>query len=320
MNTFHFNINDGYYLFRRNKWMIDPAFYLKTYASVKIDRPIFLVGNQGDGLTLVSRILRRHKSVVNVTGNANYWAGADEMQRVFNEFLPMELCYNHRSLKPLPNNLSLQKGWLYASNDQLDVFRSTSADSSPELAGKLRHVMQYCLHRHRITDSSRFIDKSQIYSVKVGLLNDLLFRNSPHFVYITRNPYASIYRMALLSNKNYGASFSHALKIHKQHWINSFLAIKEDRNNCNHFYQVKFEDILLDVGPQVEKLITFLDLPFTSSILPKPDDKIPFGSKAIDRWHPLKPEINDKYLTTMPSEVYNDIHSDIGSFAKELGY
>ena len=300
--------------------MINPAFHLKTYKSEKIDRPIFLVGNQGDGLTLVSRILRRHKSVVNVTGNANYWAGADEMQRVFNEFLPAELCYNHRSLKPSANNFSLQKGWLYASNEQLDVFRSTSADSSSDLQRKLNHVIRYCLAQHKLSDSPRFIDKSQIYSVKVGLLNDLLSTNSPHFVYVTRNPYASIYRMANLSNKNYGTPFSYALKIHKQHWINSFLAIQEDRKKCDHFYQVKFEDVLADVETQLAKLCKLLDLPFNTAMLPRSNDKIPFGSKAIDRWHPLKPEINDKYLTTMPLEIYKEIDADIGSFAKELGY
>ena len=177
MNTFHFNINDGYYRFRRNKWMINPAFHLKTYKSEKIDRPIFLVGNQGDGLTLVSRILRRHKSVVNVTGNANYWAGADEMQRVFNEFLPAELCYNHRSLKPSANNFSLQKGWLYASNEQLDVFRSTSADSRTGKKIASCYAILFASIPYNWFISVH--DKSQIYSVKVGLLNDLLSETLP---------------------------------------------------------------------------------------------------------------------------------------------
>ena len=71
---------------RRNVWRWDPRF--RRGADVAIDRPIFLLGTQGAGLTLLSRILRRHPLVVGATGGHRYWAGADEGQNVFAGALP----------------------------------------------------------------------------------------------------------------------------------------------------------------------------------------------------------------------------------------
>lgn len=58
-----------------------------------IQRPIFLLGSQSGGLTLLARILRRHASLVYCTGNSRYWAGSDEMQNVaFDGSLCPKIC------------------------------------------------------------------------------------------------------------------------------------------------------------------------------------------------------------------------------------
>jgi len=80
-----------YYYWRRNNWFLYPRRFFDDYQDIEIDRPIFLVGNQGDGLTLVARMLRRHESVLSITGNHRYWSGADEMQNVMRCRLPRSL-------------------------------------------------------------------------------------------------------------------------------------------------------------------------------------------------------------------------------------
>ena len=99
-------MNRIYYLLKRESWVFDISRYLKNFNDVTIDRPIFLLGTQGSGLTLISRMLRRNKSAVSVTGNYRYWAGADEMKSVLGPILPVELkAFEH--IKPYPPLISI---------------------------------------------------------------------------------------------------------------------------------------------------------------------------------------------------------------------
>ena len=61
-------LNRAWYLWRRSEWMLDPRRFFTDWADVPVQRPIFFLGNQGDGLTFVSRMVRRHPDVVSVTG------------------------------------------------------------------------------------------------------------------------------------------------------------------------------------------------------------------------------------------------------------
>lgn len=82
--------NNIYYAYKRNNWMLDLSRFYKNYKDKSINSPIFLLGVQGGGLSLVSRMLRRNDKVVSVTGDSNYWTGADEMQNVLGPILPAE--------------------------------------------------------------------------------------------------------------------------------------------------------------------------------------------------------------------------------------
>lgn len=76
------------YVYRRQRWMLRPDLMLRDLSAVDIDRPIFLVGASGAGLTLLARILRRAEGVVTVSGGADYWTGADEMYVAMAPYLP----------------------------------------------------------------------------------------------------------------------------------------------------------------------------------------------------------------------------------------
>ena len=65
-------------------WHLKPSFtprriYLPL-SKINIKKPIFILGVQGGGLTIVSRILHRHSKVIYCNGNSKFWAGRDEMQ------------------------------------------------------------------------------------------------------------------------------------------------------------------------------------------------------------------------------------------------
>lgn len=97
-----------------------PKLLWKRHAAVTIDRPIFILGTQGGGLTLISRILRRHPTVVSFRGNCHCWAGPDEMLFHLRQFLPPSLA--------LPGELD----WAYATDQLLPQHRLDTALSAQE--------------------------------------------------------------------------------------------------------------------------------------------------------------------------------------------
>ena len=100
------------YTVRMMSWLGDPRGYREPPA-YRIDRPVFLIGTQGGGLTLLSRMLRRHRDVISVAGNCRYWTSADELQNVYGPVLPAELT-GLRYKAPRDPRLPAPRSWTYA--------------------------------------------------------------------------------------------------------------------------------------------------------------------------------------------------------------
>ena len=83
-------INRLAYHMRRLDWLVTNGFI--NTSTVKLDRPIFLLGNQGGGNTFLSRMIRRNSAVVSVGGGNDYWTSADEMQKVYS--IPFRITCN----------------------------------------------------------------------------------------------------------------------------------------------------------------------------------------------------------------------------------
>ena len=78
-----------------------PLLYYPFTKTKKLNKIIFFVGNQGDGLSFVTRIIRRNNEIISISGNNKYWSGPDEMATVMEYVLP----YNFR----LPGILTREK-------------------------------------------------------------------------------------------------------------------------------------------------------------------------------------------------------------------
>jgi hypothetical protein len=87
------------------------------------------------------------------------------------------------------------RGWSYAIDDSIGIYRKTEKDFDSFEKAKLEHLIKYCMHRFG-DNSSRFIDKSQVYTVRMSYIYSLLKDYKPKFVLLTRNPYAEVYRTA----------------------------------------------------------------------------------------------------------------------------
>jgi len=319
-------LNCFYYLWKRNNWMLDIRNYLKNYSNkIKIGSPIFLLGNQGDGLTLLSRMLRRNPLVVSATGNYKYWTGADELQNVFELILPRELS-GIRLKAPKHNFLSPPRSWSYACDDLIPKYRNTENDATEYFRKKLKQVIGIVLLKHgNCIKNPRFVDKSQVFTVKMSFIYKLLEDCNPYFIFVTRNPYVSCYRAAIgrAGDMRRYAKFmtlDERIKICIEHWYNSVRSIEEDRNKVKNFLHVRFEDLLKYPEEILKRICDFIEIEFLEDMLPHKEHKIPFGTRFRERWYPLKPSINEQYINRIPRKYIELIYKKCEKYATLYGY
>jgi hypothetical protein len=304
--------------------MLDVRRYICEFSDVEIEKPIFFLGTHGSGLTLVSRMIRRNRSVVSVTGNYQYWSGADEMAVVLGGILPFELSGIKHKLPShkLINNTS---AWIYACDSLIDIYRLKAEDYDAQVRKRMLNIIRWLIYRNRISNSkARFTDKSQVYTVKASFINEILEDKNPHFILITRNPYVLAYRApekaAALKALPPTISRLDKMKIAAQHWKNSINAALEDSSDIERFICLQFEDIIKKPKKILRQICTFVDLEYSESMLPAEGHIIPFGSRYRDRWYPIKENINQKYLEEMNKHDADVIAEMCKKTAQKVGY
>jgi glycosyltransferase involved in cell wall biosynthesis len=333
--SFSRSANRAVYLARGYSWMADPRLTLCN-PDGPIHRPIFLLGTQGGGLTLLSRILRRNPHAVSAAGGPGYWTAPDEIQNLFGLYLPQELSGMRYKAPPHPE-FPLHRSWTYAARDLLPEYRKRAADATPEARRRLRKVIRYCGLRHnRALADWRFIDKSQSYTVRVGLLHNLLSDTAPCFVLVTREPYVSVIRAAdggaadmraLASSR----SLHERLDICAEHYANSIRAVVEDVDECGiELLSVRFEDLLAEPEKTTERVCEHLDLSYHENMLPHAGDLLPIGSQVggappgvqLDPWwYPLRREVNQRYEPLVDEAVLEAVNRHFDPFTIEwMGY
>jgi hypothetical protein len=310
---------------RRSLWRIHPRRFLPDVGEVPIQRPVFLLGVQGGGLTLTARMLRRHRDVVCVSGNAGFWAGPDEMQNIMGSYLPAEMTGLHHHVPPHPD--FPERGALYAIDELLPLYRKTAADATEEVAQRFRRAMQLVIAIYaRDRQRARFVDKSQTFTVRLGLVHGLLDGCDPRFILITRNPYAMCYRAAVTTTpiSRLPRSEAERFTFAAQHWHNSFRCALEDAGAGIPLLTLRFEDLLCSPETWLRRICDFAALDFHPSMLPAPTHRLPLGSTNSSRgdrkWYPLRPDVNHPYLERLQPWMVETITRRTGELAERWGY
>jgi hypothetical protein len=273
-------------------------------------------------------MLRRHPQIVSVSGNHEYWSGADEMQNVMRSRLPRSLRQGGRFLfRDYPHRRFIPpRSWSYGSNDLIGCYRKTATDYDDGAAKTLQRIIREAICRFgKGENGKRFVDKSQIFSVKMSYIDALLKDTGPYFVLITRNPYATCYRAATGEAgdmRRYAEymTLDERFAVCVQHWSNVMRRVWEDKDKVSHFTWMRFEDILREPRESLLELCAFLDLPFEEAMVPKAEDSLPFGSKYSRRWYPLRPDVNQKYLDEIPDGYVKAVTEECGAMAEVFGY
>lgn len=313
------------YLLRAYSWMADPRM-LKEHAGVPIDRPIFLLGTQGGGLTLLSRMLRRHPDVVCAAGNARYWTSADEIQNIHGPILPPELTGLRYKAPPHPV-LKAPRSWTFAAKALFEQYRETEDNLTPEISRALRRVMRYSIRRFAGSPRrARFVDKSQSYSVRAGLIWAALSETNPLFVLVPRDPYVSVFRAsrgkaADMKRLAHSMDVGERVELCAEHYANTMRATLEDADRLKFPLKiVRFEDLIAEPERVLRECCQFVDLDFRRDMLPAPEHRLPLGSRFRDRWYPIRSDVNASYEDCLDAITLEAVNRHCGSLFSRLGY
>ncbi len=317
------------YVARSFGWIASPRYwfnYFRAGESVQIDRPVFLLGTQGGGLTLLSRMLRREGSLISGAGGPGYWTSADEIQNIYGCRLPLEFA-GARWAYPDHPVLKGPLSWCYGADTLYPQYRRTEEHVTPPLADLLKRTIRTSLlqHRGRVANP-RFIDKSQCYILRVAFIAEILKSSDPKFVLVPRDPYVSVYRAAIGNARDMKAligklSLKERLKVCAEHYGNCMrdALVDSDRLGLN-MPVVRFEDLVETPEATVRAVCGFCELTFDQDMLPHEHHRLPFGSRFRDRWFPVRSNVNQRYEEKLDRFTIELVNQYCGDVIERLGY
>ncbi len=299
--------------------------------SIDIKKPIWLLGVQGGGGTLLSRILRRSKNVVGICGGSKRWTKADEL-------------HNTRKFKRLPDDFVLrgpghlnllgnevdhpifgkERSFLYAIDEFFPEYRRVETNSSPAKRNQFVTAIKKCIRAYSLDlKAARFHDMSQSYTLKVPLLN-LYFPDSK-FILLIRDPYAICWRQAkkLTENKflNRRVNMDEALRYSVNHYKNTYETCLRDLEHVENCMIIRYEDILENLEKSILNMCEFTELPYMESLLPGPNDIFPFGSNSEkEKWYPIRKDINALYRSEITAKAKDYIESEVPDLISNFNY
>jgi Sulfotransferase family len=296
---------------------------LRGVDRIPLDRPIFFLGVQGGGETIIGRCLRRNDAVVSMSGNSGYWTGIDELGVVRNRMARMPPSLRgckYRSDVDHPFFGSNHNS-VYACEVLLPFYRRTAEDADAAEGRQFRRLLrEHVAVYARDPRHARFFDKTHTNTLKLPLLAAYLEGCDPFFVLVARNPYSWCYRAVRRKRPSHRVALEpeQELMLAAEHWRNSYRIALADARRIPNVAVVRFEDFVADPETVVRRLCAFVELEFDDAMVPRAGDRFPFATLPGDRkWHPLFP---DPWLGKVPDEDAAVIARECGPLATELGY
>lgn len=318
-------------------WEYKPLYTLRRLTTrlddIPINRPVFLLGVQGGGLTLLTRILHRHPCVVTIGGGRRYWVGNNEMDKQYIRDLPEALTLRSPGFtSPVFKThmtgaeerhpvFGRERSWVYACNDLVDRYRQTGADYTPAKAEALQTAIRESLRAYAISPTkARFLDMSQTFILKIPLLQRIF--PDARFVIQTRDPYATCYKEA--TDLRYAwrqeASMGQKLQVFAENWVNSYRFAVQDLEDDPKALFIRYEDLTAAPEDAVRAVTDSIDLPLLPDMLPQLHHTLPWGSTESHKWYPIRENVNDKHRAAVSDEHAQRIRAVVHPLAEKFGY
>ena len=320
------------YAYQLEKYDLNLRRLVYRLDDVAIDRPVFLLGVQGGGGTIVARTLYRHSQAVYASGNSDYWAGVDEIHNCRHTIKDLPESLVHRSahffnvdgLLDCHPLYGYQRCWLYAIDEFLPTYRHEAVVADRQTADALKRVIRKIILAYAHDPArARFIDMSQLYTIQVPFVAELLRGSDPRFILLTRNPYITCARAMRKEYDQHGTRVDLTSKQKMQcaieHWDNSYRRAVTDGEQ-QKMIQVRYEDFLQDPEREVRRMCELAEMEFEPAQVPRAGQRIPLGSLSEEKWYPLKRDENARYLDSLSPELIRGLNQRSADLIRRLGY
>jgi len=310
------------FLRQRERWLWSPR-RVRSLGEIPIDRPIFMLGVQGGGLTLIAHALQRHPDVVTMSGNAASWTALNELgvEPTRMRRLPPSLwgCKFRDDIEhPLFGN---KHSNAYATDSLLGHYRRTAADATDaERTALERLLREHIAVYAREPRTARFLDKTQTYTVSVSFVDELLRPHDPRFLLIVRDPYTMAYRSVRKQPPSFrqAVPYEEQLRLAAEHWANSFRLAIEDGDQVERFHTVRFEDFTREPRRVLGEVCDFVELDFREDMLPQPHHRPPFNTwPGEDKWYPIR---EDPWRAQLSEREIAIVDETCRGLAERFGY
>jgi Sulfotransferase family len=309
-------------LYQRDRWRVSPRRLARSVDAVPLEGPIFVLGVQGGGTTLISRALRRHPSVVSVSGGSEQWTGTDELGVIPNRIRRLPASFWGSKFRADVEHpiLGTNHSSVYACDELLPFYRREPEYATAAEAHAFKRFVREHLAVYGRGTGSRFIDKTHTFTVRVAFLARLLDGHRPHFVLVVRNPYATCTRVLASKPPSFRFELPHARKLAlvAEHWENSMRLAMEDGEGVDSFTVVRLEDFLARPEATITDLAGGIGLDVVPEMTPRPEHEKPFATLSSDRkWWPLE---QDRGLSEVSWADADIIGARCGVLAERFGY
>lgn len=318
-------------------WEYKPLFTTRGLSTslddIAVERPIFLLGTQGCGLTLLTRMLHRHEDIVTVGGGRAFWVGNNEMDKQYIGALPESFVLRSPGYRspvfkkhmrgteyehPVFGN---ERNWVYACDDLANQYRKTEEDWSREEEVALKTAIKESIRAYAAdVKAARFLDMSQTFALKVPLLRKIF--PDAAFVVQTRNPYAVCFKEALDNSYAWRrkTSMSKKLRLFSEQWYNTYAYAFADLEKAKSTVFVSYEGLVKNPRKVLTDVTHTLGLDFSEDMLPQERHTLPMGAGERHKWFPIKEGLNEKYLSRIGRNHALEIKEKVEPLASKLGY
>jgi hypothetical protein len=217
---------------------------------------------------------------------------------------------------------------MYASDGFWPLYHRDAQHATPAEREGLRSLLRKTIRLNRsgaTQGPGRFLDKSQTFTVKIGLLEEILGDCNPRYVLLTRDPFAMCWRAVhkVVTVMALRCSEQEKFEIALQHWKNSMQeALAWEGRAALAWW--RFEDLLAEPDRVIQEICDHVELPFRPEIMPGPEDRIPWGSAhdAFDRskWYPVRPNVSARYLKEVPDWAIERVQRECAELLERFDY
>ncbi|OGV51493.1 MAG: hypothetical protein A2X49_17080 [Lentisphaerae bacterium GWF2_52_8] len=289
---------------------------------IPLEKPIFLLGVHEAGLEVLAHIFQRHPDIAFCRGNKNFWDSSENEMQMHLPSMPPEL-----SLLNTPDGpRELERYWSYATDENIKDYRHEPKDANPELSLRFQHCLKKVIRAYAINpEHCHLVDKSHLYTIKMGFVHELLRENDPYFILMIRNPYAICPHVARLycmrKGKGESLGYEEAVKRCAQHWRNSCCLAMADQTAVAHFTMLRAEDLIANPEETVRDLCAYAGLSYEPSMLPAQGQTHSIlNSIKKGVWPPPQANPNAPYLKELDQLARIIVKRECEDMAALFGY